>query len=97
MIITLCGSMRFFDKMMQVAGELTKEGHVVLAPFVGIACDKQDSDMKKALDVLHMQKIDMCEQVVIVSDGDAYMGNSTRRELDYALRNGKTVSMRRIP
>lgn len=48
------------------------------------------SDVKKALDVLHKQKIDLADEVLILNVG-GYIGDSTRSELEYAKRHGKAI------
>lgn len=45
---------------------------------------------KEALDQLHLRKIDMADEVLVLNVG-GYIGNSTRNELRYALREGKIV------
>lgn len=92
-VTTICGSMRFYDRMLKVAERLTAEGHVVLMPFVTIAADQQhDSEAKVMLDRMHRQKIDMADVVVVVTDPETrYVGDSTRSEIQYAERNHKGV------
>jgi hypothetical protein len=93
-IVTICGSMKFFEQMLQVAADETAKGHIVLAPFSVVAPEDQGSDFKAMLDRLHFQKIDMSSQVVIVTNQHGYVGTSTKREMAYALGNGKTVDVR---
>lgn len=47
-------------------------------------------EQKIMLDELHMRKIDLADEVLILNVG-GYIGESTRRELDYAVRLGKKV------
>lgn len=44
-IVTICGSMRFFEQMLQVAADETVKGNIVLAPFSVIATADQGSDI----------------------------------------------------
>lgn len=53
-VITLCGSMRFFEAMLTIARDLTAKGFIVLAPFV-IA---ETPELKTMLDAMHRCKID---------------------------------------
>lgn len=46
--------------------------------------------VKHALDELHLRKIDLADEVLILNPG-RYLGESTRRELAYARRMGKRV------
>lgn len=94
MIITICGSMRFFDQMLQVAADETAKGNIVLAPFSVVAPEGQDGEFKAMLDRLHFAKIDMSEQIVVVTNQHGYIGDSTRREMGCALSNGKGMDVR---
>lgn len=90
-ITTLCGSMRFFDRMLEVAGELTLAGEIILAPFVYIPNEQQAASLdKKQLDQLHFEKIDMSESIFVVNVG-GYIGESTAREIQYARSTGKLI------
>lgn len=93
--VTICGSMRFYDLMLQVAERLTLEGQIVLMPFVvkrsadgGTA---HPPEVAEKLDVLHKRKIDLSRKIVVVSDHTGYFGDSTRSEIEYAERRGKGI------
>lgn len=91
-VVTICGSTRFREAMAMVNRDLTLQGKVVLAP--GVFAHWGDSiteEQKTALDKLHLRKIDMAEEVVVVNVG-GYIGDSTRAEVDYALSAGKRVT-----
>lgn len=92
-VVTICGSMRFYDRMIKVAEYYTAAGSVVLMPFVTIAADEQaDSDVKSMLDRMHRQKIDMADVIIVVTDPETrYVGESTRSEMAYAEATRKTV------
>ena len=40
---------------------------------------------------MHLRKIDMADEIFVVNPG-GYIGESTAREISYALRHGKKVS-----
>ena len=94
MIVTLCGSMRFFPQMLQVAADETAKGNIVLAPFSVVAPEDQGSELKAMLDRLHFEKIDLAEQIIVVTNQNGYVGDSTRREMAYALSSGKGMDVR---
>ena len=73
--------------------QLTLEGHVVLSVgFFGHADEEEvDATTKAGLDQLHLHKIDMADEIGIVSV-NGYVGESTQAEIDYALSRGKPVS-----
>jgi hypothetical protein len=83
--------MRFFDLMLEVASELTRDGEIVLAPFVAIRPEEQPASRTKAeLDDLHFDKIDMSDSIFVVNPG-GYVGDSTLREIERAQVLGKAV------
>jgi hypothetical protein len=70
----------------------TRAGMIVLT----IGADAKDTSLhigpeeKIALDILHLYKIDEADLVRILNVG-GYLGESTRRELEYAQRLGKHI------
>lgn len=88
-IVCLCGSMRFADEMREVNRDLTIAGAIVVAP--GDADAVITHEQKAALDALHLRKIDLADRVLVVNP-DGYVGESTRREIDYARAAGKPVT-----
>jgi len=92
-VVTICGSMRFFDQMLTVAAQETAKGHIVLAPFCVVAPEDQGDEHKAMLDRLHFQKIDMSDEVIVVTNQHGYVGDSTRREMAYAIGAGKFLGL----
>lgn len=87
MVITICGSMRFFDEMLVVATEETLKGNIVLMPFaMKLLLTSQEQE---ALDELHIKKIDMSDKILVVTDCTGYTGYSTQKEMAYAMKVGK--------
>lgn len=89
-VVTICGSMRFFNDMLFVASILTELGIIVLAPFSVVNSTLQGSSLKRKLDELHVKKIDMSEAIAVIRRG-GYVGESTTREIEYAESLGKDV------
>jgi hypothetical protein len=98
-IVCLCGSTRFKDAFVQANLEETLKGKIV----VTIGCDTRSDDeifanmtphekmvTKCKLEALHMCKIDLADEVLILNVG-GYIGESTCRELEYARLVGKTI------
>lgn len=92
MIITICGSTRFKDEMLQVAEQLTLQDHIVLMPNVFHHSDdfELSTEDKIKLDNLHKQKIDMSDGIFVVNV-NGYIGESTFSEIDWAQRHKKTI------
>lgn len=95
-VVTLCGSMRFFPQMLEVAAELTLRGMIVVAPFSVVPPEEQTFRAKRELDALHRDKIAMADAVVVVSDETGYMGDSTKAEVVYAGKLNKPVTFRTV-
>lgn len=99
-VITLCGSTRFKDEFKEVQKRLTLEGNIVIS--VGLFGHSGDSEVwenmdegtltktKAMLDDMHKRKIDMADEIYVINVG-GYIGESTRSEIDYAIRHGKKV------
>ncbi len=94
-IVCLCGSTRFSQQFADHNLYETLAGRIVLS----VGCNtKSDDDLakagveinKEALDTLHLWKIDMADEVLVLNVG-GYIGESTRREVEYALRTGKRI------
>ena len=88
-IVCLCGSVRFKAQFEEVYKRETEAGHIVLAPG---SYDKAtiSTELKIRLDLLHMRKIDLCDEVIVINV-NGYVGESTTREIDYAQRTWKEV------
>lgn len=98
-IVCLCGSTRFWRAFQRAGLEETMAGRIVLS--IGAASGTDDEHfgnlprdeydrIKTMLDNLHMRKIDMADEVLILNV-DGYIGESTARELAYARKLGKVV------
>ena len=88
-VVTICGSMRYYGKMLQAATRLTIDGKIVLMPFVTVplVTDEQ-REAKQKLDELHKRKIDLSESIVVVG---LHIGDSTSSEIAYAKENDVRV------
>ena len=49
-----------------------------------------DERTKAMLDDMHKRKIDLADEIFVINV-DGYIGASTRSEIEYAVRTGKTV------
>jgi len=99
-VVTLCGSTRFKDEFMEAQKRLTLEGNIVIS--VGLFGHSGDNEVwenmdegtltktKEMLDDMHKRKIDMADEIFVINVG-GYIGDSTRSEIEYALKNGKEV------
>lgn len=99
-VVTLCGSTRFKQQFMEVQKKLTLEGNIVIS--VGLFGHSGDNEVwenmdegtltrtKEMLDDMHKRKIDMTDEIFVINV-NGYIGDSTRSEIEYAIKNNKTV------
>jgi len=98
-IVCLCGSTRFGDAFAKANFEETMAGRIVLS----IGCNmKSDVELfghlsedeliviKNHLDDLHLRKIDLADEILVLNV-DGYIGESTRREIEYAKSKMKGI------
>lgn len=90
-IVCLCGSTRFRDAFLEANERETYAGRIVLTIGMTVHGDWTPTREEKArLDVLHMAKIDLADEVLVL-DVDGYIGESTEREVAYAEMRGKKI------
>jgi hypothetical protein len=98
-IVCLCGSTRFWREFQRASLRETLAGKIVLS--IGAASGTDDEHfgnlpradydrVKKQLDELHLRKIDLADEVLILNVG-GHIGETTRRELNYAIARDKRV------
>ena len=92
-IVCLCGSTRFSEAFHEANLRETLAGKIVLS----IGCDFKSDDAlgltsedKERLDALHLRKIDLADEVLILNVG-GYIGQSTMNELLYAQEHRKRI------
>ncbi len=91
MIITLCGSSRFEKQFIDWISWLGYEGHVVMGlTTTKEAYDGLNKKQKIRVDLNHLHKI-MISDAIMVLNVDGYIGDSTEREIEWAVILGKKV------
>ena len=93
-VITLCGSTKFKEDFIKQQKRLTLEGNIVIS--VGLFGHAGDNEVwtdgtKELLDDMHKRKIDMADEIFVINK-NGYIGNSTKSEIEYALKTGKKVN-----
>ncbi len=93
-VITLCGSTKFKEDFIKQQKRLTLEGNIVIS--VGLFGHAGDNEVwtegtKEMLDDMHKRKIDMADEIFVINK-NGYIGNSTKSEIEYALKTGKKVN-----
>ena len=103
-IVCLCGSTRFYQAFQRANYEETMAGRIVLSVGFYWHASKEahgeawgcTPEQKIALDVLHKQKIDMADEILVLNVG-GYVGDSTRSEMEHAIARGKPVRWLETP
>ena len=88
-IVTLCGSMKFKDKMMEIAKELEINNRYVVIQCV-YSNDKFSENEQQILATLHYNKIELSDAIYVINV-IGYIGSSTSKEIEYAKKLGKEV------
>ena len=100
-VITLCGSNKFKDEFLKAQKDLTLKGNIVIS--VGLFGHSGDSEVwenmdegtliktKEMLDDMHKRKIDMSDEIFVINV-NGYIGDSTKSEIEYAIKTGKKVN-----
>lgn len=93
-VITLCGSMRFREYFIEAQRKLSLEGNIVLLPVMHPHHHFDENYDPEYIDQLlidmHNEKMDMSDEIFVVNPA-GYIGESTRREINYAISKGKPV------
>ena len=86
-VVTICGSMRYSEEMMRISEELElKKGYAVIQCVYNVNGLKDDEIDHSILDKIHRKKIDISDAIYVVN-----IGNSTKKEIEYAINNGKEI------
>jgi len=92
-IITICGSMRFSNKMIKEQYRLESEGNLVIGcTYLPPNIDKDAAaELWDLFDEIHKAKIDLSDAIFVVNVG-GYIGSSTRSEIEHAKKTGKEIT-----
>lgn len=91
-VITLCGSTKFKEQFEQANAYLTLQGNVVFSVAFFEQSDgfAISDDQAELLGRLHLRKIDLSDEIFVI-DVNGYIGESTRKEIEYAEKTGKAI------
>lgn len=89
-IITLCGSMQFKNKMIEIAAKLELSGNVVIQCIYFPQNKKLSNFELELLSKLHYKKIEISDAIYVVNV-DGYIGEATRKEIEYAHSLNKEI------
>jgi hypothetical protein len=76
----------------EIEKKLTMEGKIVLPPAFYSKAEgiKHSNDVARVLFELHLDKIDISDGIFVIDVGE-YIGDSTRKEIEYARSRVKSI------
>lgn len=91
-IITVCGSLKYKNEVLDCAFKLQLKGNVVMTPIFpenieNYNLSESDYEMLKQI---HKEKIKLSDAIYVVNV-DGYIGNSTKKEIEYASSLNKKI------
>lgn len=91
-IITICGSFKFREKILELAMQMELAGNVILTPIFPIKDDKVTCTQEEAriLGKMHKEKIKLSDAILVVNV-NGYIGNATKSEIEYAKTQNKEI------
>lgn len=103
-IFCICGSTKFADLHAILKWELEKDGKAICLMisylperfakaqgWKGLDHFGEQAGRKQILDELHLRKIDIADRIYVINI-DGYIGESTRKEIEYAKATNKPIS-----
>ncbi|MBR0426601.1 MAG: hypothetical protein IJK18_00120 [Clostridia bacterium] len=91
-IITICGSLRFMNEIMDIAEKMELKGNCMISPIYPTNSDKDayTDEEAKMLDKMHKEKIKISDAILVVNV-NGYIGESTKSEIEYAKSLNKEI------
>ncbi len=90
-IVTVCGSLRFWDKICEVSELLELEQRYTVLGIVPHVIDRELTDAEKLrLGELHMKRIELSDAIFVVNVG-GYIGDAVKKEIAHAQKLGIEV------
>ena len=89
-VITICGSMKFQNEMMITAEKLALEGNCILTPVYPVLNNEKTEEQLEELKNEHFKKIELSDAIFVVNKNQ-YIGESTKLEIEYAMKLKKEI------
>ena len=89
-VITICGSMKFQKEMMITAEKLALEGNCILTPVYPVLNNEKTEEQLEELKNEHFKKIELSDAIFVVNKNQ-YIGESTKLEIEYAMKLKKEL------
>ena len=91
-IITVCGSLKFKQEMIEISEKMELKGNCMLAPIYPTSMNKDDytDEEVEMLDKMHKEKIKLSDAILVVNVNN-YIGSSTKSEIEFAKSLNKEI------
>lgn len=91
-IITVCGSLKFKDEIMQITEKMALQGNCMLSIVYPTKKDKDayTDEEKEILGKMHKERIKISDAILVVNI-DNYIGSSTISEIEFAKKLNKEI------
>ena len=91
-IITVCGSLKFKDEIMQITEKMALQGDCMLSIVYPTKKDKDayTDEEKEILGKMHKERIKISDAILVVNI-DNYIGSSTISEIEFAKKLNKEI------
>lgn len=91
-VITLCGSARFKDEFRKQEQILSLKGYIVLSPifFDEEIQTKLERTKLEMLKLMHYKRIELADEILVINKY-GYIGDSTKKEIDFAKKLNKII------
>ncbi len=90
-IITICGSLRFQEEIINTAIKLELEGYTVLIPIIPLNNKMSLTNKEKEiLGNIHKERIKISDAIYVINVND-YIGSATKSEIAYAKEHNKEI------
>ena len=90
-VVTICSSLRFWDKIQEISERLELENGYAVIGIIPHVMDRALTESEKELmGQLHRAKIDVSDGIFVVNV-DGYIGESVKAEIAYAKARGKEL------
>lgn len=90
-VVTICGSMKFTNQMIEIATDLERKyGWCVIQCVYDIKKNQITTEELEKITNAHYKKINISDAIYVVNI-DGYLGSATKKEIEYAKNNGKEI------
>ena len=92
-VIAVCGSLKFYEEMMEAAEKMELKGNCMLVPIFNPKRPHKDDfseEEAKILDEAHKIRIKLADAIYVINV-DGYVGSSTKSEIEFAKSLNKEI------